>query len=57
MVANLSEMGQAVDAAVARIAASAEYQLGRLPNGPELVRTIASYERTQCFSIPLLHRW
>jgi len=56
-VANLSEMGQAVDAAVARIAASAEYQLGRLPNGPELVRTIASYERTQCFSIPLLHRW
>src|SRR2546427_689180 len=42
-----------LDAAVTRIAAIAEYQgafrdvFGRAPSGPDLVRGIASYERTQ----------
>jgi cytochrome c peroxidase len=48
------EMGQPnVEAAVAQIAAIGEYQqvfravFGRPPNGPDLLRAIASYERTQ----------
>jgi cytochrome c peroxidase len=53
-IVNPIEMGQpSLDAAVARIAAIAEYRdafrgvFGRPPNGPDLVRAIASYERTQ----------
>src|SRR5436853_3836282 len=53
-IVNRVEMGQpSLDAAVARIAAIEEYQLafrrvfGRPPTGPDLVRAIASYERTQ----------
>ncbi len=53
-IANPSEMGQpSLDAAVAQIAALPEYQqafrsvFGRPPSGPDLVRAIASYERTQ----------
>src|SRR6266849_9295198 len=52
-IVNPVEMGQpSLDAAVARIAAIGEYQqafrrvFGRPPNGPDLVRAIASYERT-----------
>jgi cytochrome c peroxidase len=53
-IINSVEMGQpSLDAAVARIAAIEEYQrafkrvFGSAPNGPDLVRAIASYERTQ----------
>jgi cytochrome c peroxidase len=56
-------MGQpSLDAAVARIATIKEYQLafrrvfGRPPSGPDLVRAIASYERTQLsFDSPFDH--
>ena len=56
-------MGQpSLDAAVARIAAIEEYQLafrrvfGRPPTGPDLVRAIASYERTRLsFDSPFDH--
>src|SRR5881628_1904302 len=62
-IVNSVEMGQpSLDAAVARIAAIEEYQLafrrvfGRPPNGPDLVRAIASYERTQVsFDSPFDH--
>src|SRR5882724_7822564 len=62
-IVNPSEMGQpSLDAAVARIAAVGEYQrafrrvFGRAPNGPDLVRAIASYERTQLsFGSPFDH--
>jgi cytochrome c peroxidase len=62
-IVNPVEMGQpSVDAAVARIAAIEEYQLafrrvfGRPPTGPDLVRAIASYERTQLsFDSPFDH--
>src|SRR5215468_6190157 len=53
-IVNPSEMGQpSLDAAVAHIAALPEYEqafrhvFGRAPNGTDLVRAIASYERTQ----------
>jgi cytochrome c peroxidase len=53
-IVNAVEMGQpSLDAAVTRIAAIADYQrafrgvFGRPPNGPDLTRAIASYERTQ----------
>jgi cytochrome c peroxidase len=53
-IINPIEMGQrSLDAAVAQIAALGEYQqafqsvFGRPPNGPDLLRAIASYERTQ----------
>ena len=56
-IINSVEMGQPLlDAAVARIAAIGEYQqafkrvFGRAPNGPDLLRAIASYERTQLSS-------
>jgi cytochrome c peroxidase len=57
------EMGQpSLDAAVTRIAAIDEYQkafqriFGRPANGPDLVRAIASYERTQLsFNSPFDH--
>ncbi|MGA7579352.1 MAG: cytochrome c peroxidase [Desulfobaccales bacterium] len=52
-ITNPSEMGQpSLDAAVAKIAAIPEYQqgfqkvFGQAPNGLNLVRAIASYERT-----------
>jgi len=52
-IVNPVEMGQpSLDAAVGRIAAIGEYQqafrrvFGRPPNGPDLLRAIASYERT-----------
>jgi cytochrome c peroxidase len=56
-------MGQpSLDAAVARIAAIGEYQqsfqrvFGKPPNGPDPVRAIASYERTQLsFDSPFDH--
>jgi cytochrome c peroxidase len=62
-IVNPSEMGQpSLDAAVAQIAAIGEYQqafqgvFGRPPNGPDLVRAIASYERTQLsFDAPFDH--
>src|SRR5713101_817092 len=62
-VANPSEMGQpSLDVAVARIAALPEYQqafrsvFGRAPSGLDLVRAIASYERTQfSFDSPFDH--
>jgi cytochrome c peroxidase len=62
-IVNPSEMGQpSLDAAVAQIAAIGEYQqafhgvFGRPPNGPDLVRAIASYERTQLsFNAPFDH--
>jgi len=51
-IVNPVEMGQpSVEAAVARIAAISEYQrafrrvFGRPPNGPDLLRALASYER------------
>src|SRR5262249_49763688 len=53
-IVNPIEMGQpSLDTAVAQIAASGEYQqafrgvFGRPPNGPDLLRALASYERTQ----------
>lgn len=53
-IINPSEMGQSsLEAAVAKIAAIGEYQrafrdvFGRSPNGRDLLRAIASYERTQ----------
>jgi cytochrome c peroxidase len=53
-IVNSVEMGHPnLDAAVAKIAAVEEYKqafrrvFGRLPNGPDLLRAIASYERTQ----------
>jgi cytochrome c peroxidase len=62
-IVNPVEMGQpSLEAAVARIAAVDEYQqafrrvFGRPPNGPDLVRAIASYERTQLsFDSPFDH--
>jgi len=53
-IVNPNEMGQPnLEAAVARIAAIGEYRqafqgvFGRAPNGPDLLRAIASYERTR----------
>ena len=53
-IVNSVEMGQpSLEAAVARIAAIRDYQhafkrvFGGAPNGPDLLRAIASYERTQ----------
>jgi cytochrome c peroxidase len=53
-IVNPVEMGQpSLEAAVARIATIGQYQqafrrvFGRPPNGPDLVRALASYERTQ----------
>jgi cytochrome c peroxidase len=62
-IVNPSEMGQPnLDAAIARIASIAEYDqafrsvFGRPPNGPDLLRAIASYERTLlCFDSPFDH--
>jgi cytochrome c peroxidase len=62
-IVNSVEMGQpSLDAAVARIAAIGEYQrafrrvFDRAPNGPDLLRAIASYERTQvAFDSPFDH--
>jgi cytochrome c peroxidase len=62
-IVNSDEMGQpSLDAAVAQIAAIGEYQqafkrvFGRPPNGPDLLRAIASYERTQLsFDSPFDH--
>jgi cytochrome c peroxidase len=62
-IANPSEMGQpSLDAAVVQIAALPEYQqafrsvFGRTPSGRDLVRAIASYERTQfLFDSPFDH--
>src|ERR1051325_11269006 len=62
-IVNAVEMGQpSIDAAVARIADVAEYQsafrgvFGRPPNGADLTRAIASYERTQVsFDSPFDH--
>jgi len=62
-IVNSVEMGQpSLDAAVARIATIGEYQqgfsrvFGRPPNGPDLLRAIASYERTQLsFDSPFDH--
>src|SRR5713101_4962088 len=62
-IVNPVEMGQpSLDAAVAQIAAIEEYQeafrrvFSRPPNGPDLLRAIASYERTQLsFDSPFDH--
>ena len=62
-IVNPSEMGQpSMEAAVAAIAAVPEYDqafrkvFGRQPNGTDLVRAIASYERTQIsFDSPFDH--
>jgi len=62
-IVNSVEMGHPnLDAAVARIAAVGEYQrafrvvFGRPPNGADLVRAVASYERTQLsFDSPFDH--
>ena len=62
-IVNSSEMGQpSLDKAIARIASIAEYDqafrdvFGRPPNGPDLLRAIASYERTQVsFDSPFDH--
>lgn len=62
-IVNPSEMGQPdLDAAIANIASIAEYDqafrsvFGRPPNGPDLARAIASYERTQVsFDAPFDH--
>jgi cytochrome c peroxidase len=62
-IVNSVEMGHPnLDAAVAQIAAVAEYQqafqrvFGRPLNGPDLLRAIASYERTQLsFDSPFDH--
>jgi cytochrome c peroxidase len=62
-IINANEMGQPnLDAAVAQIAKVQEYHqafqrvFGRSPNGPDLLRAIASYERTQfSFDSPFDH--
>src|SRR5713226_2129097 len=62
-IVNTFEMGHPnLDAAVAQIASVEEYQhafqrvFGRPPNGPDLLRAIASYERTQLsFDSPFDH--
>jgi cytochrome c peroxidase len=62
-IVNAVEMGQPnLDAAVAQIASVEEYQqafervFDRPPNGPDLLRAIASYERTQLsFDSPFDH--
>lgn len=62
-IVNSVEMGQpSLEAAVARIAAIREYQhafrrvFGGPPKGPDLLRAIASYERTQlAFDSPFDH--
>jgi cytochrome c peroxidase len=62
-IINSVEMGQpSLDAAVAQIAAVKEYKqefsrvFGHPPNGPDLLRAIASYERTQLsFDSPFDH--
>jgi cytochrome c peroxidase len=62
-IVNAFEMGHPnLDAAVAQIASVEEYQqafqrvFGRPPNGPDLLRAIASYERTQLsFDSPFDH--
>jgi cytochrome c peroxidase len=62
-IVNAFEMGHPnLDAAVAQIARVEEYQqafqrvFGRPPNGPDLLRAIASYERTQLsFDSPFDH--
>jgi cytochrome c peroxidase len=62
-IVNAVEMGHPnLDAAVAQIASVEEYQqafervFGRPPNGPDLLRAIASYERTQLsFDSPFDH--
>src|SRR6266487_5483695 len=62
-IVNAVEMGHPnLDADVARIAGIEEYQqalqrvFGRPPNGPDLLRAIASYERTQLsFDSPFDH--
>jgi len=62
-IINSVEMGQpSLDAAVAQIAAVGEYQqafrhvFGGSPNGPDLLRAIAAYERTQLsFDSPFDH--
>jgi cytochrome c peroxidase len=62
-IVNSVEMGHpSLDAAVAQIATVEEYQqafqrvFGRPPNGPDLLRAIASYERTQLsFDSPFDH--
>ncbi len=62
-IVNPIEMGQpSQDAAVAAIAGIDEYQqafrrvFGRLPNGPDLLRALASYERAQVsFDSPFDH--
>jgi cytochrome c peroxidase len=62
-IVNSVEMGHPnLDAAVAQIVTAEEYQqafqhvFGRPPNGPDLLRAIASYERTQLsFGSPFDH--
>jgi cytochrome c peroxidase len=62
-IVNSMEMGQpSLDVAVARIAAIGDYRrefkrvFGAPPNGPDLLRAIASYERTQlAFDSPFDH--
>jgi cytochrome c peroxidase len=62
-IVNAVEMGHPnLDAAVAQIASVEEYRqafqrvFGRPPNGPDLLRAIASYERTQLsFDCPFDH--
>jgi len=62
-IVNAHEMGQPnLDAAVAEIASVEEYRqafqhvFGRPPNGPDLARAIASYERTELsFDSPFDH--
>lgn len=62
-IVNPNEMGQpSLDAAVGKIVEDAEYRqafqqaFGREPNGADLVRAIASYERTQIsFDSPFDH--
>lgn len=62
-IINPVEMGQpSVEAAAANVAAVPEYQqafrsvFGRPPNGPDLLRAIASYERSQvAFDSPFDH--
>ena len=62
-ITNPVEMGQpSVDAAAAAIASIPEYQqafrrtFGRPPNGPDLIKAIANYERTQfSFDSPFDH--
>ena len=62
-IVNSVEMGQLnLDATMAQIATVTEYQqafqrvFGRPPNGPDLLRAIASYERTQLsFDSPFDH--